>query len=207
MRSADLLADRERMAGVTLVEVLLAAAGGALLLASIMLLASRLLVPGRSALERGQTVAGGRVAMERVLDTLRKAANDAVSDQYWLQAAADDDITIWGDADNDRVLELVRYRLVGDELRQQVGAGGERTVARGMLNAVQGVPLFAYYSLGGAQALPIDPARLGDPAVRQAVGRVLVQVVLDAGPGTPGPLSLRTMVTPRRGELRCQSGC
>jgi hypothetical protein len=187
----------ERVAGITLVELVVAVAISAMVLAAIGFFIVRVfrLPPGY--VEQGGITAQAKVEMERMSDALRNAQDEGT--QLWLQDALPCEIEIFSNTDADGTGERVRYRLIGTELRRSVDSGSEEVLARSLSNDCGDATesLFTYFSLGGGGALQIDPAVAG----LEVVDRVIIRLMVDVDPGQlPAEAVIETVVTPRQGQ-------
>jgi len=122
-----------------------------------------------------------------------------VGPELWLQQAEACLIEVNSNADADDTSELVRYRLVGSELRRQIDGGAEVVLARSLRNDCgdSTKSLFNYYSLGGDRALEVDPLLSGLPVI----DRIIIRLIIDVDPNQlPEAAEFESIVTPRRGE-------
>lgn len=183
--------------GVSLVELLIAAAVAAVLLGAIALFVMRGFEIPREQAEQGAIVAEAQVHLERLSDTLRNA-RAAVGDE-WLISAGPCALEVRSNADTDSEAEVVEYTLddVTATLRRRVNGGPTAIIARSVRNNCGSEPLFRYYSLGGGRALSLQAS----PPILAEIDRIAIQLVIDVDLAQPpGPVMVETVVTPREGD-------
>lgn len=194
---------RKHRLGVTAIELIVGVGIMSVLIMVISFFSIRVFGISRQEVEQGRINETIRVQQERMSDIIRSAVNLDVdgSGEYdggverWIQTAEDYSIVVWADANGDGAMELTTYLLSGSGLQLD----GE-TVAVGVQNMVlpTPVPMFKYYSVGGANALLVDPAVVG----LDAIDRVEITLVIDADTAqAPKAGVFSTVVTPRRGYL------
>ncbi len=193
--------DKNDELGVTIIELMVGVSITVVLLVAISLFVTRVFGISRQELEQGRINEIAKIQMERMSDALRTASNVDVdgSGEYdggterWIQTATEYSIEIWADIDGDDSMELITYLLSGSDLQLD----GE-TVSTGVQNISQLTPMFKYYSVGGANAVLVDPLVVG----LDAIGRVEITLVIDVDVGQdPEAAVFSTVVTPRRGYL------
>lgn len=181
--------------GLTLVEVMMAVVIGGLVLAAIGLIVTRVFSLQPRQVEQGRITAEARVEMDRMSDAIRNARNGGFFGR-WLLIARSDQIIITSNIDGDSDLEVVRYFLSGTTLYRWVMGSDPETLSVSFRNTEQNVPLFTYYSLGGGNALEVDPTNSG----LEVIDRVGINFVIDVDPNQdPGPVRLNTVVAPLEG--------
>lgn len=189
--------------GITIIELMVSVSMAAVLIAVVTLFTTGVLDVSRREIEQGKINETARVQMERMSDAIRTASNfdENGSGEYdggaerWIQAATEDSIKVWADVDGDGVMKSIIYSLNGSDLQL-----GGTTIAIGVQNMVlpSPIPMFRYYSVGGVNAVLVDPAVAG----LDAIGRVEITLVVDADVGqAPEAGVFSTIVTPRRGYL------
>lgn len=189
--------------GVTIIELMVGVSITVVLLAVVALFTTGVFDISRQGIEQGRINETARVQMERMSDAIRTASNvdSSGNKEYdggaerWIQTAAEDEIEVWADVDGNGVMKLIIYSLSGSNLQLD----GE-TVAIGVQNMVlpSPIPMFKYYSVGGTNAVQVDPAVVG----LDAIGQVEITLVVDADVGqAPEAGVFSTVVTPRRGYL------
>ena len=215
------MAKFEHSSGVTIIELMVAAGIAAVLIAAMSLFVTRALDIPKQEIEQGRINEVARVQMERMSDAIRSATNFDGDDsgeydggaERWIQVAQGDDISIYTDIDGDGVTEFVRYWLDGSDLWRRVmkiaddGLIERETiiiatdVQNKFINAALWVSVFDYYSVGGANAVQVNPLVAGLDAVGRVEITLIIDTDLEEGP-EEGIFS--TVVTPRRGYLAPQ---
>jgi type II secretory pathway pseudopilin PulG len=197
------ITSKKKKLGVTIVELMVVVGIASVLLAVVAIFMATVFDVSRQEIEHGRINEMGRIQMEKMSDAIRTASNVDINTsggydggvERWIQAADDNDITIYTDIDGNGSSELITYSLSGSNLQ----LGGE-TIAVGVQNAVQPIPtpMFKYYSVGGANAILVDPSVVG----LDAIGQVQITLVIDVDTGQePEARVYSTSVTPRRGYL------
>lgn len=197
------ITNKKNESGVTVIGLVVGVSIATVLLLIVALFTTRVFDISRQEVEQGRINEVARVQMERMSDAIRTASNVDVDgsgeydgeEERWIQTATGDEITVYADVNGDGIMELITYSLNGSDL--QLGGG---TVAIGVQNLVQPspTPMFKYYSVGGANAVLVDPSVVG----LDAIGQVEITLVVDADvEQAPEAGVFSTVVTPRRGYL------
>jgi prepilin-type N-terminal cleavage/methylation domain-containing protein len=185
--------------GFTLVEMVVAIAITGIILAALGFFIVRVFRLPPQYVEQGSITAEARVELARMSDVLRGARVDATG--AWLAEASPCSIEVVSNVDADSDPETVRYLLddgPDPPVLSRAVDGAVETLATSVRNDCTdpAEQLFTYYSLGGGQALQVDPAVSGLAVIDRVVIRLIVDVD-EAQPPEAGEFV--TVVTPRRG--------
>jgi len=198
-----------------MVELLIVVAIAAMLLVAIGYVISSTFSVSRQQVLQVQVTDDARLQLQRIAGVIRSARpvdcnNDGYTDlpeEYWLQTAAGDDVSVLVDADGDDVVELVRYYVPANaptEVRRSVTKPSSTcrfpaapTSDVVVLNSLQNgaEPLFTFYS--GPDDTQ-DQVAVVDVTRVPTVTRVQIQLLLERQAGSrEADTAVVTDATPR----------
>jgi prepilin-type N-terminal cleavage/methylation domain-containing protein len=199
--------------GFTLVEMIIVLFVSGLVLLTLTFFLARLFRLPPEYVEQGGIVADARIEMDRLSETIRNARD--VGSQAWLVDAEPCYIRVLSNIDADNEVEQVEYWVnpiaqiqpspSGSPistpeyfLLRSIGGGPQEILARSLRNdcTLAAEKAFSFYSLGGGQALEVDPTSTD----LEAVDRVTIKLIVDINPDqAPAAAEIVTVVTPGRG--------
>lgn len=172
---------RDRQAGVTLLEVAVAAA----LVGVLSLAAGRsvavLLGAERRVAQQWRAQESVYLALGRMAREVERAGLDLLPGEEAVPAAAADDLTVQYRTGGGSPLLTRRFRAPAGVVREDRGGGAVLPLTDPAFPVTE--LAFRYFAAGG---VPLDPAQLADPARRALIRRVEITLAVDAdGDGDP----------------------
>jgi len=184
--------NRERERGVTLVELMVAMAILAVVMAGGMLFWRIIAENYQIALQGTQNVIEVNDGLRRLVNELREA-RDSEAGAYLLLTANDTEIAFFSDVDGDLVTERVRYWVEGNQLKrgviEPVGLPAvyneTAEVVRVLTDKVEleGQTLFSYYNQDWPTDQIANPLPLADRLVQTRYVEVNLRLLWDEQPG------------------------
>lgn len=180
-------------AGVSIIELVVWISIAGLLIVAMSVLLGRGIASNRFQFEQVLITEDARRQLELVSDALRNARNEGGNN--WLVSAAEDEVAVQTDVNQDSVVDTVRYFLDGNDLKRGIAEGGQseevHIVARSIASGLSGQPLFTFFN---AERQQLDPSE----ANSSTVSRIGIAFLVDINEmQEPGAGEIATAVKPR----------
>jgi len=206
-----------RISGFSIIELLMVFAVGSLVLAAVSFMTGQSLSSSRQQVVQVRATEDARLHLQRMAGVIRSARpvdcdNNGYTeseDEYWLQQAAPNDLSVLADVDGDGDVELVRFYIPSsgntNELHQQITEPNSTcvfpstpTVDRVLLTTLANgtTPLFTFYS--GADNATDEVAPTHPSTDITLISRVRIQLLVSITEGAAAAnTDLVTDVAPR----------
>lgn len=190
--------------GMSILEALIAVAVFAIAMGAVVSSVLFFYRANRSAIEQAFAIDSGRKGVAFMVRDIREAAF-ADDGSFPVSSFGTSTLTLYSDVDRDSSVERVRYFLEGTNLKKgHLEAAGNplvydpqketvSVVSDSVRNSAQGVPVFTYFTKGGAE--------ITDFTAATTVSRVTVNLIININEDTlPGDFTLRSSATLRNNK-------
>jgi len=201
---------RLNVAGMTVVELVMASSILVLLTSAVVLMLIRVFTVNRYALEQGVNTSQLQQSLRNITKALREARQSDAGG-YMIELADDFELIFYADIDDDPATERVHYYLEDQEIKMGIAEASGfppqypvedqevKTVGSGIVNEAS-QPLFYYFDKNyPEEADPDNPVNpLATPASPEEISLIKIDIYANIDPThTPNNMRMETFVRPR----------